>query len=94
MNNRDHELYNSIRKTIQEYIEEKFLENNPVELTYEYHLLENGIIDSLSMMNLILFIEDKYKLDFYKIEANRDSFQNINTIADLISNNMKEEIKM
>lgn len=84
--NRCHEL----KADLLRYIREKFRLRNGKDISYDYPLLEKGIIDSLSMMTLIMYIEKKYKLDFYEIDVNRDDFADINTIARMIMKNSNE----
>lgn len=47
-------------------------------------LLDAGVIDSLSMMALIVFLENRFGLDFLRIDAERDDFRSVEVIADLV----------
>lgn len=84
--NRNHDL---IKKEIAQFIQKKFMKDNPEHLTYEYPLLIKGVIDSLSMMTIILFLEKQYGLNFYAIDLKRDDFECINTISNLVYLNLK-----
>ncbi|NOQ70370.1 MAG: hypothetical protein GQ574_00085 [Crocinitomix sp.] len=78
-----------VKLNVKNYISEQFIKNDKIEINDETELLKLGIIDSLSMMTLIMFIEKNYGLDFYEIEINRDDFQNLLTIESLIVKNIK-----
>ena len=79
-----------IRNDIRNYLEVNFFNKREDELTDEYNLLDNGIIDSLSMMNLIMFIEEKYSLDFYTLEINAELFKSMNAIVNFIYENIED----
>lgn len=83
--------YNSIRKEIVHFIQKKFMKDNSEHLTYEYPLLMKGIVDSLSMMTIILFLEKQFGLNFYAIDVKREDFECVNTICDLVYSNLKKE---
>ena len=65
------------------------MKNAAEQLTYEDPLLAKGVIDSLSMMTILLFIEKQYDLNFYAIDVKRDDFESINTISNLVYLNLK-----
>ena len=83
---RNHDL---IKKEIAKFIQKKYMKNAAEQLTYEYPLLAKGVIDSLSMMTILLFIEKQYDLNFYAIDVKRDDFESINTISNLVYLNLK-----
>ena len=66
--------------------------HHEAEITYETPLLESGIIDSLSMMVFILFLEQKYGLDFFEIEITRQDFTTIATLATLVAKHLSETV--
>jgi len=84
--NRNHDL---IKKEIAQFIQKKYMKETTEQLTYEYPLLVKGVIDSLSMMTILLFIEKQYDLNFYAIDVKRDDFESINTISNLVYLNLK-----
>jgi len=67
------------------------MRDNPEHLTYEYPLLGKGIVDSLSMMTIILLLEKQFGLNFYTIDIKREDFECVNTISDLVYSNLKKE---
>jgi acyl carrier protein len=48
-------------------------------------LISSGIIDSFSLVDLALFVEDTFGVRIDDSELNADTFDNLNQLADLIS---------
>ena len=73
-----------INKSIRMFIQEEFgvKENN---LKSEESLFDSGILDSLGMITLIAFIENKFKVVINPSEVTLDNFNTINKIAALIN---------
>ena len=58
----------SIREVVRRFILDNFLPGeDPKNLTDETELKESGILDSLSTLKLVTFLEEQYKVEF---EAN------------------------
>jgi acyl carrier protein len=47
-------------------------------------LISSGLIDSFSLMDLVLFIEDTYGVRIEDTELNADTFDSLNQLAALI----------
>lgn len=84
--------YNTIREDLRNYLLGMHFNEYEGELRYDTPLLALGIIDSLSIMTCILFLEHRYGLDFFEIDVSRDDFASIDMIAALVSRNLEEEI--
>ncbi len=52
-------------------------------------LVENGIIDSMGVMDLIAFIQVNFHMEFSDEDLTVNNFQNINSIARLIESKSK-----
>ena len=52
----------------------------PEELTAETRLVTGGLVDSLSTLNLVQFLEERYSIQF---EAHEVSVDNLDTMADI-----------
>lgn len=71
-----------IQQTVHEYILEHFLPGeDPSELTAETPLITGGILDSISTLKLVVFLEDKFGVT---VEAHEAGIENLDSI-DLIS---------
>lgn len=47
-------------------------------------LISNGLIDSFSLMDVALFVEDAFGVRIEDTELNADTFDNLNQLASLI----------
>jgi len=69
-------------KTIlREFISENFLFGNGQALEDDTNLFENGIIDSTGIIELISFLEMKFKISIEDEELITDNFSNLNSIG-------------
>ena len=81
-------LQEQIKRDLMLLINEEFGKPKGLKITPELHLLDKGVIDSLSIMTLIVHLENVYNLDFYKIDVTRDSFKSVETIAQIAYENV------
>lgn len=79
----------SIMRTIEilkQFITEEFFPDGDAnDLKEDQSLLESGIIDSLGIMKLLIFIEEKFQLKVSDKELIPENFETLSTIAKLIS---------
>ena len=74
-----------IRETIRQYILEKFLPGEAPEiLKNDSDLKEDGILDSLSTLKLVAFLEERYGIDFVPEELGDGSLSTVQRIETLI----------
>lgn len=68
-----------IKSALHAFILDNLLHGeDPANLTNETELRESGILDSLSTLKLVSFLEDRYKVEF---EANDLEPGNLSTIG-------------
>ena len=66
---------------IKEYILKEFLPGeNPEELTESTPLITGGILDSLATVKLVVFLEERFKI---QIKAHETMVDYLNTITDI-----------
>ncbi|GAA3095050.1 phosphopantetheine-binding protein [Streptomyces rectiviolaceus] len=66
---------------IKKYLVEEFLLDIPAdELADDYDLLANGVIDSLGLLTLVSWLEDRYRLDIDAMEIAPDNFRSVGDI--------------
>ena len=71
---------------LKQFIIEEFVpDGDGNELKENQSLLESGIIDSLGIMKLLVFIEEKFQLKVSDEELIPENFETLSTIAKLIS---------
>jgi acyl carrier protein len=82
-----------IKSNVKEYIIKEFMyDANIVDLDDDFLLMENGIVDSLKVLRLIIFLEKQYNFMIKPEEMIIDHFETIDTIADLIQGRLKKEV--
>lgn len=70
-----------IKSTVSQYILKDFLPGaKDGELTESTPLITGGILDSLATLQLVHFLEEKYKIELQAFEVNVD---HLNTVADI-----------
>jgi acyl carrier protein len=75
----------AIEREISSFIMSEVMFEDPnATLTNETQLLE-GIMDSVSLMQLVAFIEDEYPVEIDDVEINKGNFSTIGSIAGLIT---------
>ncbi|MBK6646577.1 MAG: acyl carrier protein [Anaerolineales bacterium] len=70
---------------IAKFIAEKILKQPNKVITADESLISSGLIDSFSLMDLALFIEDTFGVRVEDTELNAETFDNLNQLAVLIS---------
>jgi len=88
MNNKvkkDNTMTIEITTPIAKFIAEKILKQPNKEIKPDEALISSGLIDSFSLMDLALFVEDTFGVKIEDTELNADTFDSLNQLADLIS---------
>ena len=70
---------------IARFIAEKILKQPNKVISPDEALISSGLIDSFSLMDLALFIEDTFGVRVEDTELNAETFDNLNQLAALIS---------
>ncbi len=77
---------NEIKNSIKSFIAESFLKNSPInDLTDSTLLISGGIMDSISTMQLVSFLEKEFNFEFQAHEVDRDNLDSIAVIANFVS---------
>ena len=79
-----------IRKAVRAYILHEFLRGeSPEELTDETPLITGGILDSISTLKLVVFLEEHFGITVEAYEAGVEHLNTIGLIAALIATKKK-----
>ena len=70
--------------TLEKYIATQILKQPNRKISQEESLLTSGLIDSFSLMDLALFVEDTYGVRIEDTELNSNTFDNLAQLASLI----------
>lgn len=74
-----------MKERIKEILLNEFIDvDNPNELTYDLPLLSSGILDSISILQLVDILEKEFSIEFEPHELDKDLFDSINKIADIV----------
>ena len=71
-----------MKDKILEYIESNFLAPGDDPLTMDTPLISSGIIDSISVLQMVDFLEETFQIEFQPHEVDQD---NLNTPALILS---------
>jgi acyl carrier protein len=76
----------STQREITEYIVAQYLPGTPAEeLPASYDLLDTGVIDSLSLLQLIGWVGDRYAIPVDQIDLDPDDFRSVEAIDTFIT---------
>ncbi|MGD9093605.1 MAG: acyl carrier protein [Anaerolineales bacterium] len=67
------------------YIAREILKQPDRHLAADEALISNGLIDSFSLVDLALFVEDTFGVRIEDTELNADTFDTLNQLANLIT---------
>ena len=69
---------------IKQYIENDLRKGFQLELDYNTLLVEKAILNSILLIDLVLFLEVEFNVKIHPSEVTRQNFKSINTIVELI----------
>jgi acyl carrier protein len=78
-------MHKDIIQGLEIYIQQQILQQPNRQIDPDENLLSSGLIDSFSLMDLALFIEDRYGVVIDDTELNAETFDTLNELADLIA---------
>lgn len=80
----------STTDTIKEYILAAYLPGTPIdELDSSYDLLDNGVVDSLGLLQLIAWVEQCYQIPISEVEISPNDFRSVDAICHFVKNAKK-----
>jgi acyl carrier protein len=71
------------------FIAEKILKQPSRVITTDESLISSGLIDSFSLMDLALFVEDTFDVRIEDTELNADTFDTLDQLSALIESRKK-----
>jgi acyl carrier protein len=73
-------------QTIKQFVIEEFLPDvTGDDLSSDYDLVATGVIDSLGLLKLIAWLEERFELPIDELEHDPDSFRTIDAIDAFIA---------
>jgi acyl carrier protein len=75
------------KETIKQFILTKLISNSQnIEIDYETNLLKSGLIDSMTLMSLMNFIENEFNVEISFTDFTIANFQSVNAITTYVQN--------
>lgn len=78
-----------MKDIVLNYVVKEYMEDEDEEITYDTHLISSGYVDSFSMVSLLVFIENKFKIKIPSNKATPEAFDSVNNIVALIGQYLK-----
>jgi D-alanine--poly(phosphoribitol) ligase subunit 2 len=81
-----------IRTTIRDFIVNDICDEDTIKyFSEDVHLMEVGILDSISMLNLLSFLEEKFGVLLSEDELDVGNFATVQNICNVVSQKMIRE---
>ncbi len=77
-------MTDTILPAIEKYIATQILKQPNRKITPQEPLISSGLIDSFSLMDIALFIEDTFGVRIEDTELNVNTFDNLTQLASLV----------
>lgn len=83
---------NEMKEAILQYIRDKYVdEDSGVKVDENTRLISGGLVDSFSLVSLLLFLRQRYKADIPDAEATPDAFDTVTSIIQLVEKYRKDK---
>lgn len=79
---------NNLKQELSSYIAREILNQPGREIKPNEALISNGLVDSFSLVDLALHIQDTYSVQIDDTELTADTFDTVNELAELIQSRM------
>ena len=78
-------MSDAVKQKIKDFIMAQFLPGeDPSELTDDTPLISGGILDSIATLQLVMFIEESYRVSFEPHEVDKENLDSLNLMAKLL----------
>jgi len=81
----------TIKKNMKEFIVEKFLFGDGEKLEYDTSFLEQGIIDSTGVLEIVHFLEESFSVQVEDDEMLPENLDSINYIANYLQKKLNKK---
>jgi acyl carrier protein len=78
-----------MKDLVLNYVVNQYLEDEDKEISYDTPLISGGYIDSFSMVSLLVFLENKFKIKIPASKATPEAFDSVNKITALVEQYIK-----
>jgi acyl carrier protein/D-alanine--poly(phosphoribitol) ligase subunit 2 len=78
-----------MKELILDYVIKEYMEDGDEKIKYDTPLISSGYVDSFSMVSLLVFLENKFKIKIPPDKATPEAFDSVNSIVDLVNQYLK-----
>jgi len=78
-----------MKDLVLNYVINEYLEDEDETIAYDTPLISSGYVDSFSMVSLLVFLENKFKIKIPPSKATPEAFDSVNNIIALVSMYLK-----
>jgi acyl carrier protein/D-alanine--poly(phosphoribitol) ligase subunit 2 len=78
-----------MKDLVLEYVIKEYIEDADEEITYDTPLISSGYVDSFSMVSLLVFLENKFKIKIPPEKATPEAFDSVTSIVALVNHYLK-----
>ncbi len=78
-------MKDNIKTEIKAYIKEKIVKNDSANIENDTPLISGGIMDSISTLQFVDFLEQKYKIEVLPHEVDRENLDTVNIITEFVA---------
>jgi acyl carrier protein len=83
------EKQEEIKEIVLNYVKKEYVDDDDLVITYDTPLISGGIVDSFSMVSLLIFIERKFNIKVPPSKATPEAFDSVNNIVTLVNQHLK-----
>jgi len=76
---------NEMKELVLNYVIKEYIDDDDATITYETPLISSGYVDSFSMVSLLVFLENKFKIKIPPSKATPEAFDSVNNIVALVN---------
>jgi len=76
---------NEMKEMVLKYVIGEYIDDEDVTITYDTPLISSGYVDSFSMVSLLVFLENKFKIKIPPSKATPEAFDSVNNIVALVN---------
>ena len=77
-----------LKEIVLDYIVKQYIDDEDAVITYDTPLISGGYVDSFSMVSLLVFLENKFKIKIPPSKATPEAFDSVNRIVELVKMQM------
>jgi acyl carrier protein len=81
----DEKNLQEMKDLVLNYVIKEYIDEEEEKISYDTPLISSGYIDSFSMVSLLVFLENKFKIKIPPSKATPEAFDSVNKIVFLIN---------